>query len=91
MREPNQTKRNLQVQTEIQGHFDGIMTECGYVHDHCYNLIDKPDVARKLGREVYDYLVASTNDMNWEGFSTSELTGIAALLRDLRISIVMSK
>jgi len=69
--------------------FHGIMSTLG-VPDlgPSYNMDTYPkEVAEKLGRQFFDYMVASIYDMNWEGYLEEELEGVAAFIVDLERSV----
>jgi len=72
---------------KILGYFDAILKKCGYVHDPSYNLSDKPEVARLLGKAFFDYMVASNYDCDWEGYSELELQGVSAMMRDFQTAV----
>lgn len=67
--------------------FTKVLARCGYKHDPSYNLGDKPEVARQLGKAFFDYMVASIYDCDWEGFNTLDLQGIAHLIQDFRTAV----
>lgn len=72
------------AQDKIEKHFTSIITRSGYNYDGANNLdTQDPEVAIKLGKLFYDYLVGSIYDTSWEGFSYQEQKAIAELLSDM--------
>ena len=53
--------------SDIVKEWDEVLKHVGYKEDGSYNIDDQPEIAQKIGRLVFDYLVAASYDMNWEG------------------------
>jgi hypothetical protein len=83
----NESRRRLRHERSINQDFDAVLKACGYVHDSSYNLSDKPEVACKLGKAFFDYMIASIYDTSWEGYPTRELVGVEALMRDFKTAV----
>lgn len=67
--------------------FKTILRTVGYVQDGMYNLdSQRHEVAILLGKGLFNYLVASIYDCDWEGFSADDLRGVSAFLTDLALA-----
>lgn len=77
----------MTIRTRITANWNYILYNLQYEHDGSYNLQEQPEIARKLGTEVFDHITASINDTDWEGYSDQELIGVCSLLKDLGLAI----
>ncbi len=75
---------NQKVRDQIEEHFRSLIDRAGYNHDGCYNLdTNDPTVASGLGKFLFDYLVGSIYDVEWEGFTDQDVEVIEHLLSDM--------
>lgn len=63
--------------------FKGLLQASGIDPNSC--CAPEDEGAAKLGRFVWDYLLAAIYDMNWEGFNDVQLHGIKTLLTDMAL------
>lgn len=73
------------ITTDLLGRWNAVLEAVGYEEKGAYSLASQPEVAKRLGHLVYNYMVSSTYDCEWEGYNEDDLVGILALVEDMSL------
>ena len=77
------SKIKNQYTDQVSNQLTELLGNLGYQNKGMCSLENQPLVAQALGNLFYNYLIGNVYDVDWEGYSTTELHGVLSFMSDM--------